>query len=121
MILITGQYHDPDTARRAELVECLRRNAEPDLIQEIHVFAEDSVVAGALKRKLVATLDKIRFISHGRRVSFRNLFDYANQKLKGGATTIIANADIYFDETLARLNGYDLTGRLLCLSRWDVH
>jgi hypothetical protein len=33
---------------------------------------------------------------------------------------IIANADIYFDHTLARLDGYDLRGRLLCLSRWDL-
>src|SRR5205814_1982921 len=33
---------------------------------------------------------------------------------------IVANADIFFDESLARLEGYDLTGKLLCVSRWDV-
>jgi hypothetical protein len=33
---------------------------------------------------------------------------------------VIANADMYFDHTLRRLEGYDLSGKLLCLSRWDV-
>jgi len=32
---------------------------------------------------------------------------------------IIANADIFFDETLAPLEEEPLAGRMLCLSRWD--
>ena len=32
---------------------------------------------------------------------------------------IVANADIFFDETLALLEEEPLAGRMLCLSRWD--
>src|SRR4029077_8134959 len=47
------------------------------------------------------------------------LFDHANAAL-GCKRIVAANADIYFDDTLARLDGVDLDGKLLCLSRWDV-
>ena len=46
-------------------------------------------------------------------------FDYANRKLAGHCV-IAANADIFFDDSLALLEGCDLRGKLLCLSRWDV-
>ena len=119
MILITGLYHDPDAGRRAELRECLRRNAENELIQEIHLFNEDPILPGDLKSDPIFSLAKIRIVPHGRRLTFRDLFDYSNQKLTGN-NIITANADIFFDESLARLRDYDLEGKLLCLSRWDV-
>jgi hypothetical protein len=119
MILLTGLYHDPDAGRRAELRECLRRNAENVLINEIHLFSEDAVAAESLQSDPVMSLNKIRLVPHGRRLTFRDLFDYSNRAL-GGQGVIAANADIFFDDSLALLDGYDLRGRLLCLSRWDV-
>ena len=59
-------------------------------------------------------------MQHGRRLTFRDLFDYLNRNLAGHGV-IAANADIFFDDSLALLDGYDLEDRLLCLSRWDVH
>jgi hypothetical protein len=46
------------------------------------------------------------------------LFEHANRYLNGAAV-IIANADIFFDETLGLLEEEPLAGRMLCLSRWD--
>ena len=110
--LVTTFYADPEPARRAELVECLRRNAANEHIVEIHVFLEDGV-APELEH------EKLRLVEHWRRVTYRDLFDFANEQLPRRRVAI-ANADIYFDETLGRLEGYDLAGRLLCLSRWNV-
>lgn len=118
MILLTGLYQDPDAGRRAELRECLRRNADNELIREIHVFNED-VASVDVKSDPVLSLEKIRLIQHGRRLMYRDLFNYANQNL-GGRNVVIANADIFFDESLALLESHDLSGKLLCLSRWDV-
>jgi hypothetical protein len=112
VILLTGLYHDPEAGRRAEFIECLSRNASNPHIEEIHAFVED----GSHPR-----LDspKIKIVPHGRRLTYQDLFAYANRCFVG-RSVIIANADIFFDGSLARLTGYELAGRLLCLSRWDV-
>jgi hypothetical protein len=119
MILLTGFYHDPDPRRRGELFECIERNAANARIDEVRVFIEDATLPETISVTIPSNLSKVRLIPLGRRVTFRFLFDYANENLKGW-TVVAANADIFFDETLGRLNGYDLTGKLLCLSRWDV-
>jgi FkbM family methyltransferase len=120
MILLIGFYSDPDADRRGELMECLRRNVSNHGIDEVHVFIEDATDPEAiLPTRANGQKSKLILIPLGRRVTFRFVFDYANRNLKG-RTVMIANADICFDETLGRLNGHDLTGKLLCLSRWDV-
>jgi hypothetical protein len=62
---------------------------------------------------------KVHLVAHGRRCTYEDLFGYANERF-AGCPVVVANADIYFDETLGRLRDYDLGGRLLCLSRWNV-
>src|SRR5437764_554416 len=119
MILLTGSYNEPDPGRRAELCECLRRNLDKKQIQEVHLFDEDTSEPRELMADGYLNLDKVRLIPHGRRLTYRDLFGYANQCLAGCAV-IIANADIFFDRSLSHLDSYDLSGKLLCLSRWDV-
>ena len=62
---------------------------------------------------------KLWLISHGRRLTYRELFSFANRHL-AGRRVAISNADIFFDESLEALANCDLCGQLLCLSRWDV-
>jgi len=119
VILLVSFYVDPDSRRQAELLECLRRNSRNDLISEIHVFVEDPRGAGLAAIFTELADARIRLIAHERRATYSDLFTYANRHLAGWRV-IIANADIYFDRSLARLDGYDLADRLLCLSRWDV-
>ena len=120
MILLTGFYEDPNAVRRGEFLECLRRNVANDCLGEIHVFVEEphDLCDMAAANPLLGHA-RIRLIPLGRRVTFRDFFAYANCHLSG-QRVIIANADIYTDSTLALLEGHDLTGKLLCLSRWDV-
>jgi hypothetical protein len=112
VILLAALYQEPSSVRSAELAECLRRNCENPCVDEVHVLLEDDGVPG---------LDhpKLRTIRHGRRLTFRDAFAYASAHLRG-KRVILANTDIYFDRSLARLEGYPLANRLLCLSRWDV-
>src|SRR5688572_14020871 len=109
--LLVAFYDDPDPVRAAELAECLRRNAAHPGIAAIHVLG----VAGApfVDRKL-------QVVPLARRLTYRDALDHAARALPG-LPAILANADIYFDETLAALDGLDLAGRMVCLSRWDVH
>ena len=120
MDLVVGFYSDPDAGRLHEFLECLRRNAENPHIHGIHVMAEDSAAAETLAEWLrLGDSRAIRLIEHGRRLTFQAAFGYANAHLSGHRV-IVANADIFFDETLGLLASSDLTDALCCLSRWDV-
>jgi len=120
--LLVGFYRDAVATRMGELLTCLERNAANALFDAVHVFVEDKRVrrAQVLRDFPILSHPKIRLIDHGQRVSYRDLFDYASCAL-AGKRIVVANADIYFDATLALLDGVDLDGKLLCLSRWDVH
>ena len=115
-IRLLGLYRDPSPARMAELVEVLRRTLADARLSEVHVFLEDRLEPRAIPE---LSNPKVRLVPHGRRLTFGELFAYANQHL-ARRRVIIANNDIYFDRTLARLDDYDLAGKLLCLSRWEV-
>jgi len=120
MILLVGFYEDPSPARMKEFVTCLERNLANDCIREVHLFLEEPGEGSRFAAAHPALRHpKLRLIEHGHRSTYRELFDHANRNLAGGRA-IIANADIYFDRTLARLDDVDLGGRLACLSRWDV-
>jgi hypothetical protein len=119
MNLLVGFYQDSDRARTDEFLECLRRNSTNACIDSITVFIEDTVSPEHLRCDLKApVLVKLDFVPHRRRLRFDELFDYANQRFPGSGV-IIANGDIWFDETLTALENESLSGRMLCLSRWD--
>ena len=121
MILLTGLYLDSSPERLCEFLTCIERNAANRKIAFVHVFLEDAVDPGALVLRYPQLASpKVRLVKHGRRITYRGLFTYANREL-AGERVIVANADIFFDHSLRRLDGYDLAGRLLCLSRWDLH
>jgi hypothetical protein len=120
VILLTGFYLDPDPARCRELLECLSRNAMNEVIEEVHVLLEEMVDPSNLLASLSpAVRSKLRVVPQRGRPTFQSLFGYANTQ-PTASRVIIANADIYFDASLRRLQNFDLLGRLLCLSRWDV-
>src|ERR1700722_242314 len=103
MILLTGFYRDPDPARRGELLECLERNAQNATIDEIHVLVEEPAdPAEAVQSVSPAAQAKSRTAPQRGRLTFKQLFAYANAQLSG-RHVIIANADIYFDASLRRL------------------
>jgi hypothetical protein len=119
MHLLVGHYQDPSPARQAEYLECLRRNAHNIGISRITVLIEDDATVTAMRRKdPVFSQRKLRFVPLRRRVLFSDFFAYANDNLRDCLVSI-ANADIFFDETLALLADMPMTGQMLCLSRWN--
>lgn len=119
--LLVGFYRDPNSARMRELISCLERNGSNDLFDTVYVFIEEKRPRfPQLLRDFPALgQPKIRLIDRGRRVSYRDMFAHANRELSG-RRIVVANADIYFDQTLALLVEVDLRNKFLCLSRWDV-
>lgn len=121
-VLMVGFYRDLDPARMGEFLTCLKHNLGNVLIGEVHVHVEERQPGRRyylLEEYPFLAHPKVKLVDHGRRASYRALFDRANQKC-AGQRVIIANADIYFDDSLAQLDRTVLDGKLLCLSRWDV-
>lgn len=120
LTLLSGLYLDASPERLREFLTCIERNAANPHISGVHVFLEDAVEPAELvARHPQLASPKVRLVPHGQRLTFHDLFAYANRELPG-RRVLVANADIFFDDTLALLDGYDLFGRLLCLSRWDL-
>lgn len=121
MIVLSALYLDASAERLHEFLTCIERNAANRKIAAVHVLVEDDIdPARLLTRHPQLASPKVRLVRHGKRVTYRDFFTYANRELPE-QRVIIANADIFFDHTLGRLDGYDLAGRLLCLSRWDLN
>jgi hypothetical protein len=119
MILLTGFYNDASQERTGEFLECVWRNADNVYVEMIIVFLEDQLSSlDAQVRFPALAHPKVELIEYGRRLTYAQLFEYANHHL-AGAGVIIANGDIFFDETLGLLETQSLTGKLFCLSRWD--
>jgi len=120
MILLTAFYEDKNKNRQTEFLRCLEKNIQNEWFSEIHLFIEEFIS----REQLLASYPllahaKLCLINHERRVTYQDFLLYANRNLSG-CQVAVANADIYFDETLASLDEYDLTGKLFCLTRWDI-
>ena len=120
MILLTGFYTDTIAARRDELATCLRLNLANPHFERVCLLVEDATDPLQIQRSVPHPQHaKLRMKPLGRRARYSDFFEYANG-LGAGHKIVVANADIWFDETLSRVRTQRLEKRLLCLSRWDV-
>jgi len=96
MNLIISAYDEKDKARCKELTECVNRNlANTDLKTFIHPEGK------------------------GPRTTYQTMFDEINKVTGPDDVNIIANSDIYFDETI-ELAEHISHGECYALTRWNV-
>ena len=103
--LLVNYYKNID--RQAEIDYCLNKNIENNLIDKIIVFHNNIEVPKNDKIKSVSTDQNI--------MSFTDFFNYGNN-IEG--IKIIANSDIYFNDTLSNCNRIK-NNDIYALSRWE--
>ena len=133
------EYHVPDNEdRHEEYLTCLRENLKNPFIDQVHIFLESNrkrppiddpkIVYIKANRKSFEEQKEANISDHDKgylkkkekgRASYADYFKYARENLHG-ESCIIANGDIFFDETLKVIEGVDLGNTLICLSRWDI-
>jgi glycosyltransferase involved in cell wall biosynthesis len=116
MYLLTPYYLDSRPERQAELDFCLQRNLQNPLIKKVIVFLDSSLNTCQIES---LQQSKIETIFCGRRCTYQDCLDYANKYLQGDIV-IVANTDIFFDETLQLLEDYELSNKFINLLRWEV-
>ena len=139
MFHLMTEYHVPTNAdRHEEYLTCLRENLKNPLIGKIHIFLESNrkrppiddpkIVYAKAHQKSFEEHKKANISEYDKeylkrteqaRASYSDYFRYARENLHG-ENCIIANSDIFFDETLEVIDGVDLKNTLICLSRWDI-
>lgn len=120
-VYVTVLYHEEDEARIGEYITCLDKVLQHNSIDTFHVIydaspkriGKGSALLDYLKSK------KFKITTINSRPSFGYCFNLIN-KLYPGRKIILSNADIYFNETLKKLEQFDLKKQFLALTRWQV-
>lgn len=100
--------------RLAEYAEVLRRNCECPAIDEICLIQE-----GNGDPPVTCSRTRLKRISH--RPLYSDYFDWINELAGPGDVSIIANADIYFDQQLELFRHWSLPAdTVFMLARWNV-
>jgi hypothetical protein len=109
--LITTFYYEKHGNRRSEFIKSIRLNSKNVLISSIFILCESG-------EEFIADLGvKVEIVKQEKRPTFQELIKFAN-KLSERGIKIIANTDIYFDETLSKAFNME-NNEVYCLTRWD--
>lgn len=112
MNLFIEYYTSNNQNRDWEYKTCISENIKNELIKKIFVFVSDDSV-------LDMDSDKIQIVKLEKRPSFKFLFEWCNEN-HPNEICIIANTDIFFDNSLKELESFDFSNKFLALTRWDV-
>ena len=112
--IYTSIYNEKNEQRKAEIIECLRKNTKSSFIDEIYLFVEGEAF-------LDVSSKKIRQQRIGWRPKYNDYFDLAaNHQVTHSDLVLIANSDIYFDENINSLCHALKPNQCAALSRWNI-
>lgn len=114
-ILFTSYYKDKSEVRQQELELCIQMNILNENIDKIYIFLE-----GNKKDFPILIHDKI-IIVETKRPTYKMFFDFINQTVSDDHISMIANTDIFFDETINLLDEIEMKNTCVALSRWHYH
>jgi len=109
--LFTSWYLNKSLSRNIDNFNCLRKNLDNPLIDVIHLVIDElNIKMPPLDKKIVIEqcIHRVKFNDY-----FKLMESYPDDK------KIIANADIYFDESLSNLK-FLQENECYALTRWDV-
>ena len=114
MELLIEYYKSDNAARNQEYIFCIEKNLKNKFIDKVHVFIDD------INTELEINSDKLNVIRIEKRNTYSDFFNYANFNLQG-KKVILANTDIFFDETLEFVENFTFNEVVLSLTRWDYN
>lgn len=114
--LFTPYYNDNAHFRQQELDWALKHNCYNPIFENIFLFPESR------KNKIPKLTEKVHIIHLERRVTFQDIVEVINSKIDSYKYyNVIANSDIYFDDTLNLVRQINMDEICLALTRWESH
>ncbi|MEI6850247.1 MAG: hypothetical protein WCK29_04375, partial [archaeon] len=111
--LLTQYYVDSSKERQKEIDYAIRKNCNNKFIDKIYLFMEKDHRLPILKNR------KIEKIIIGERLEYQHCLNFSNKNLQN-QLSIIANSDIYFDESINLINNLNFDNLLLAITRHDL-
>ena len=111
MILITQIYNN-NKVRYNEMIKALKLNCKNRIIDKIILLNEK-------KLNLDSISPKIKQIIIGKRLTYKIAFDYSNNNFDENNIIILANSDIWFDNSIEIINRCNMVNKVFALSRYD--
>jgi len=111
--LFTTYYNPKNIDREKELNSCIYINCKNDLISKVYLLSQ-------IHKRDYLNDNKIIPIEIFERPKFIDLFNIINRVSSENDINIIANTDIYFDDSLSLLKNIELYNTCFALTRWDV-
>ena len=114
--LVMQYYISKDPARQEEVDACLRRNLANQHFANVHVMVEDEASVSTVLSRFKAR--KMRVFNIRKRMSFSDVFEYVarnDNTIKVGDAVVLANADIFFDDSIRYVADGTVAVRLAAL------
>lgn len=111
--LFINWYKSDNAVRNSELDYCLTTNLDNDLINKVIIISKDKL---PFKIKGI----KIKYEHIDDDLTYSDIFDIMNKYMQANTIGILANSDIYFDESLLMLHTVNMNNVVYCLTRYDI-
>jgi len=127
MNLITTYYISENIDRQNEIKKCLIKNIQNKYIKNIYllnseIYNLDFITSIDIYNKVnqVQIYDYECYSDNDSKtiLKYSDAIDYINKNLEG-SLCILANSDIYFNETLSKINYESMDGKFYALLRYD--
>jgi hypothetical protein len=122
MILITTFYNTKNVERQEEINKCLNINNENKHIDKIYLLNDEIYDLSFINNdynkieQIVINNDS----GNNYKLRFDDAVKFINDNLQGNIC-ILSNSDIYFDETLDKINDDNINNSMYALLRHDVY
>ena len=115
MILITTYYKSKNEDRQKEIDRCLKNNFENIYIEKIYLLNNELYDLNFKGNKIIQII-----ISKEKDyiLKYKDAIQFINENLKN-KICILSNSDIYFDETLSKINNNNIKDNFFALLRYD--
>jgi hypothetical protein len=117
MNLLTFYYKTENEERQKEIDLCLINNTKNNLIKKIYLFNDKYYDLDFVKdnSKIIQVIHEPIFLG---RYTYKQLINFSNIYLEN-EICIMANSDIFFDNTLKYLTNYNFNNKFLALTRYE--
>ena len=117
MILITTYYESDNLYRKNEIIQCLINNNDNKYIKRIYLL-NDKIYPLDFLQDESKIIQIVVDDDNKKRLGFDYAFSFINSTLIG-QKCILANSDIFFDNSLSHLENFNLNNYFLTLSRYE--
>jgi len=112
--LFINYYISKNLERQKEIDECFKKNCQNQNIHKIYTFASNNTIPKIQSKKII-------LVKHDTQPNYSDFISYINTHTKlFNSYNIIANSDIYFDDSILLLNKINMNNTCVALTRWNV-